>query len=192
MLPSPNGNAADAAQTFLQDALDVAEVARKKYEWRAACRWWLAVTLKAITLLGGLSVAVLTIDKVILGIVISAAVILDQLFSNYSRMMTETIAAAAVARTVRKVKNNYQDQVLDVIQKNKEGNSAAAQSLLLELARTCAKTVREEMDRIQSAVDNANIQFLSNLNVDKPVQTALPQATEIHQPAQSSGPPSKS
>jgi hypothetical protein len=107
-------------------------------------------------------------------------------------MMTETIAAAAVARTVRKVENNYQDLVLDVIQKNKEGNSAAAQSLLLELARTCAKTVREEMDRIQSAADSANIQFLSNLNVDKPVQTALPQATEIHQPAQSSGPPSKS
>jgi phosphomevalonate kinase len=124
-----------------------------------------------------LAVATLNFNKVALGIIISAAVLLDQLFSNYKRMMTATVAGAAVARTIRKVQNNYNDQVLDVIKKNQQGNAAAASDLLLELARLSSKTVRDEMDRIKTAVSEANIQFLSSLNMDQPATTVLPHAS---------------
>jgi hypothetical protein len=178
MTPNLKGNAADAAQQFFSDAMDEAKAAQKKYENHAWWRYWVAIVLKGIAIFGGLAVATLDVDKVVLGIIISAAVAFDQLFSNYRRMMTETIAGAAVARTIRKVEGNYNDQVIDVIRANQQGNPTVAYDLLLTLARISARTIRSEMDRIKTAVENANIEFLSSLNLDQPAKTTLPQTPD--------------
>jgi hypothetical protein len=178
MAANLKGNAAEAAQQFLDEAMKEAKEAQNSYEQYARLRYYLAVLLKGIALFGGLAVATLNVNKVALGIIISAAVLLDQLFSNHKRMMTETVAGAAIARTIRKVQNNYNDQVLDVIKANQKGDAAAAYELLLALARISAKTIRDEMDRIKTAVAEANIQFLSSLNLDQPVKTVLPHASE--------------
>jgi hypothetical protein len=173
------GDAAEKAQEFLDEAIKEAKEAEKGYVLRSRWRYYVAVALKGIALFGGLAVATLDINKVALGIVISAAVLLDQLFSNHKRMMTESVAGEAVARTIRKVQNNYNDQVLDVIKENQEGNKAVAYELLLGLARISARTVREEMDRIKEHVALANIQFLSSLNLDQPATTPLPHAPPV-------------
>jgi hypothetical protein len=176
------GDAAEQAQHFLDEAMTEAKNTQRSYERYASWRYYLAVGLKAIALFGGLAVATLNIDKVVLGIVISAAVLFDQLFSNHKRMMTETVAANAVQRTIRRVQNTYNDQVLDVIEANRKGQSDDAYALLLALARMSARTVRDELDRIKTAVAEANIQFLSSLNLDQPSNTSMP-SIPAHTPA---------
>jgi hypothetical protein len=180
MTPNLKGDAAEAAQQFLDEAMNEAEQLRVNYVKYAQLRYYLAVVLKGIALFGGLVVATLDVNKVALGITISGAVLLDQLFSNYNRMMTDTVAGAAVDRTMRRVRDNYNDRVLDVIKANQHGDAAGARDLLLDLARASAKTVRQEMDRIKDAVSRANIQFLSSLNLDQPEKTELPRTPEFH------------
>lgn len=173
------GDAAKAAQQFLDQAIQEAKEARTRYATYAQRRYYLAITLKGIALFGGLAVATLNINQVALGIAISAAVLLDQLFSNYRRMMTDTVAEAAVSRTIRKVENNYNDQVLDIIKANQRGETAVAYDQLVALARVSARTVRQEMDRIEEAVARANIEFLSSLNLDQPAKTELPHTLAV-------------
>lgn len=170
------GDAAEAAQQFLAEALKESESAHNRFMLSYRMRFYLAVTLKGIALFGGLAVATLDISQVVLGVVISAAVLFDQLFSNHKKMMAEAIAADAIDRTIRKVKDNYNDQVLDVVQANSSGDAAIAHELLFKLARQSAKTIRDELNRIKIAVAEVNIQYLSSLNIDQPATTSLPRA----------------
>jgi hypothetical protein len=165
------GSAAEAAQKFLQAALNRAGAAEKKYRAKAWWRYWLALALKAIALLGGIAVATLASYQVLLGVIISVAVAVDQLFSNHSRMITETIASDAIARTLRKVEDDYQHEVVLVI-KRAGTDAEGAKDQLMELARKSSQYVRTELDRIQKAVEDANIQFLSSLNIDTPTTPA--------------------
>jgi len=178
MTEAQRGSAAAAAQEFFNSALNEAKALKGTYESSAKRRRWLAIILKGIALFGGLAVATLNVYHVVLGVIISVAVLIDQLFSNYGRMMTETIATDAVARTLRRVEGNYNHEVLDVIGANEKGDSERARALLMDLARKSAKVVRDELDRIRTAVEDANIQFLSNLNLDQaaPANTPLPKA----------------
>lgn|SRR5215813_9182139 len=174
--PNLRGSAVGAAQQFLDEAMAEAKNTQRKYESYAKYRSWLAIVLKAIALLGGLAVATVNVNPVILGVTISVALIVDQLFSNYKRMMTEAAAANAGGRTIRKVEDNYNDQVLDVIRANEANQSKVAAELLVALARMSARTIRNEIDRVQTAVAEANLQFLSALNLDQPASTPLPHA----------------
>lgn len=176
--PETKGDAAEAAQQFLDQAVREAKEARAGYEYRGKARFYLAAVLKLIAVSGGLIVATFDVNKVVLGVIISAAIIFDQVFSNYKRMMTETVAGAAVDRTVRRVETNYNDQVLDVMRARDRGDQERARDLLFTLARASARTVRQELDRIKDAVAHANIEFLSSLNLDQPAQTHLPHAPE--------------
>jgi len=180
--PNLKGSAADAAQKFLEEAMNDAKADKTKYERKSNVRYYIAVVLKGIALFGGLAVATLKGNQVVLGIIISVAVAIDQLFSNHKRMMTETAAADAIDRTIRKVENNYNDQVLDVINANEANDSAKARTLLIDLARMSAKTMRDELDRVKIAVANANLEFLSSLNLDQPAKTALPEAATTPAP----------
>jgi hypothetical protein len=177
--PDLRGDATEAAQKFLGEAIQEAEQARSTYDKHASARYYLALALKGVALFGGLIVATSYFNNVVLGFIISAAVLLDQLFSNYKRMMTDVVASAAVDRTVRKVKTNYNDQVLDVISANEQGDKKRARELLFTLARDSARTVRQELDRIKEAVAHANIQFLSSLNLDQTAKTELPHAPDV-------------
>jgi hypothetical protein len=48
--------------------------------------------------------------------------------------------------------------------------------MLTHLARNSAKVLRDELDRIHTAVEDSNIEFLGSLNVDRPTETPLPKA----------------
>jgi hypothetical protein len=91
-------------------------------------------------------------------------------------MLTETIAASAITRTQRRVGNSFNDQVVAVVSMNEKGKSEAAAKMLTDLARKSAKVLRDELDRIHTAVEDSNIEYLGSLNVDRPTETPLPKA----------------
>ena len=137
----------------------------------------IAYTLKAIALFGGLFVATIVplikLNPIIPGIIISAAVILDQLTSNYRRMLSYTVAASAIDRTQRRVGNKYNDQLIPIRAAIARGGKqkSDAEERLTTLAADSAKALRDELDQIHTAVETANIEFLSSLNLDQPTQT---------------------
>ena len=112
----PSGNAAEAAQRFLDEAFKDAKTAADTYGKRASRRRMLAYGLKGIALFGGLFVAVVQSHPAIMGVVISAAVLVDQLMSNHQRLITEQVAVNAVQHTLRRIETDYNDQVLAVIE----------------------------------------------------------------------------
>ena len=136
----------------------------------------LAYGLKGIALFGGLFVAVVQSHPAIMGVVISAAVLVDQLMSNHQRLITEQVAVNAVQRTLRRIETDYNDQVLAVIEATSKGKNTKAQDLLSKLAATSTKALRDELDRIHTAVEVADLQYLSALNVEHPTQTTVPKA----------------
>jgi len=172
----PSASAAELAQQLLDDAQKSADASRLLYTTHAKRRLMLAYLLKAVALFGGLFVATVKIDPTIPGVIIAAAVILDQLMSNHRRMLTETIAASAITRTQRRVGNSFNDQVVSVVEANEKGQGEAAAAMLTDLARNSAKVLRDELDRIHTAVEDSNIEFLGSLNVDRPTETPLPKA----------------
>jgi hypothetical protein len=115
------------------------------------------VTLKGIALVGGLAVAVAPWGTTALGIVISLAVLADQLFANHKRLLSETEAADAVGRTLRRVEAKYQDLIIDVVHENRAGNVELARAMLVELARKSTTALDNELDRIKTAVENKNL-----------------------------------
>jgi hypothetical protein len=174
-MKTAKSSAADVANALLDDAQKAADSARGSYERQAKRRRWLAYALKGIALFGGLFVAtVKVVDPTIPGVVIAAAVTLDQLMSNHRRMISDTAAANAIARTQRRVGNSYNDQVPLIVGKNNAGESKVAEEMLASLASQSAKALRDELDRIQTAVEQNDIEFLGSLNVDRFAQTSLP------------------
>jgi hypothetical protein len=176
-MAASTGKAVEAAQEFLKEAVEDANAAKLQYENLAKRRRYLAYTLKGIALFGGLFVAVVQIAPAVFGAIISGAVLLDQLFSNHRRMISEQVAANAVQRTLRKVQGDYNHRVIDVIDAAERGQHDAAervagQKLLLQLARECTKLLRDELNQIHTAVEQADIEFLSALNVDRPGETS--------------------
>jgi len=174
------GNALETANSFLRDAQLAAVNAKGQYEKQARKGRLIAYTLKAIALFGGLFVAtivpLLKLNPILPGLVISAAIILDQLTSNYRRMLSYTVAASAVDRTQRRVGNRYNDQLVPIQTAIGRGGEkkANAEEKLVTLAADSAKALRDELDKIHTAVEDSNIEFLSALNIDQPVQTRLP------------------
>jgi hypothetical protein len=109
------------------------------------------------------------------GVVVSASVLLDQWLSNHARMIVYTIAEQAVKRTLRRVKDEYSDQIVTVVRlANENGREVEANQMLTELASRSSRILRTEMDRIHTAVEEANLEFLRALNVDQQTQTHLP------------------
>ena len=168
--------AAGVADRLLADAQGSANSAIAEYKNRASWRVAIAYVIKGIALFGGLVVATTPLYPHILGFIISAAVLTDQLMSNQKRMITYKTAQGAVDRTQRRVGNAYNDRVVQVAQLEDEGNTAAAITLKTELANSSAKTLRDELDKIRDAVQKDDLQYLATLNVDNPAQTPLPTA----------------
>jgi hypothetical protein len=169
--PALAGDAAELAQTFLADALNEAQAAEIKYGRNATIHRVLAYGLKAVALFGGLAVATLPVDNRIMGIIISAAVVLDQLLSNHRRLMTESVARNAVARTKRRVQTDYNARIVPIVQANQKGLPDEAREKLIALATSSTADLRKQLDEIQTAVENSRIEFLASLNVDSPAVT---------------------
>jgi hypothetical protein len=167
-------SAADVADRLLKDAQASANGAISDYKHRASFRVGIAYVIKGIALFGGLVVATTPFFPHILGFIISAAVLTDQLMSNQKRMITYKTAQGAVDRTQRRVGNAYNDRVVQVALLEDAGDTAAAVKLKTELANSSAKTLRDELDKIRDAVQKDDLQYLATLNVDNPAQTPLP------------------
>lgn len=160
-------NAVTLAQKFLNEAMIAAKATQSKYERSTKIRRMLAIALKAIALFGGLAVATGWVNQTVLGVVISAAVLLDQLLSNHSRLLSEGVAANAVARTMRIAENSFNYNLVKVIEIRDKGKQKAAAQKLIQLAQETAKTVNDELNRIHTAVEKSDIEFLSRLNIEQ-------------------------
>ena len=75
-------NPVQYAQDVFNAAVQEGEARQKRYNDYADWTKYLAYVLKGIALFGGLVVATIPITSTILGFIISAAVLIDQLFSN--------------------------------------------------------------------------------------------------------------
>jgi hypothetical protein len=166
--------AADIADQLLKDAQASANDAITDYKHRASFRVGFAYVIKGIALFGGLVVATTPFLPHILGFIISAAVLTDQLMSNQKRMITYKTAQGAVDRTQRRVGNAYNDRVVQVGELEDAGDAPVALKLKTELANTSAKTLRDELDKIRDAVQKDDLQYLATLNVNNPPQTPPP------------------
>lgn len=171
-----SGDAAELAQKLLGEATSSAEQAERSFKRQALCRKIPAYLIKAVALFGGLSITVMPGPYVpVAGLVITAAVLLDQLLSNYKRMIVYTIAHNAVRRTLRRIEAEYNDNIIHIVNVNTQPKGGKeAKQMLIDLARRSSRALRDEMDRIHTAVDQANVDFLRALNVDQPTQTHIP------------------
>jgi hypothetical protein len=177
----PKGDPAELAQQNYLMAQKRSREAEQHFRLISARRQWIAVTLKGITLVGGLAVAVAPAGTTALGVVISLAVLADQLFANHKRLLSETEAANAVSRTLRRVEAKYQDLIIEVVSENRRGKVELARAMLVELARKSTTALDDELDRIKTAVENKNLVFLSTLNIDHPAETPIPQTLDASQ-----------
>ena len=140
-MSKPLASAGTTANVLLTDAQSAAIAAKEKYKTHAKWRLRLAYVLKAIALFGGLFVATVKIDPTVPGIIISAAVILDQLTSNHRRMLADTTAASAIDRTERRVGNAYNDKITAIVAAIEKGGGPDAEALLTTLVSDSAKAL---------------------------------------------------
>ena len=175
-MASNTASALALANTLLDDAQKDALRSLVQFNKSADRRRYVAYTLKAISVFGGLVVATGKVpDATYVGIVISIAVILDQWSSNHDRMLSEKVGANAIARTQMRVGNAYNDQLTEVARVRDAGDPARAEGMAVKLATESAKALRDELDRIRTKVAGDDIEFLGSLNIDRPASTTVPQ-----------------
>jgi len=179
-MSEPLGDPVAAAQDRFDDAIKDGEKALETYKKEAKLAKSIAYTLKGIALFGGLVVATVPVTAVILGFIIAAAVLLDQLFSNFGRLIVYTEAAHAIERTLDRIKANHTHEIIPIIDLNlKPETQSVARRMLIALLRDSTKVIRDELARVKKAITDKDIQFLSTLNLDSKPNTALPKVDAL-------------
>lgn len=163
------GNEVKFSQEKFEESISEAEKKKESYIKISKRRKAFAYSLKAISLFGGIVVAVFPITASVVGVLIVIAVALDYISSNYKSLVIYTEAANAIGRTLTKVKNDYNYELLPIIRINSENNpenTNKVRELVSNLARESMKFVNDELDKIQTAIDLKQVEFLTALNLD--------------------------
>jgi hypothetical protein len=161
---------AELAQKFLGESWQAARDAKKNYEWQAKWRLYLARGLKGVAVFAGLIVAgnkYINVPTEVLGLLISAVVLVDGLLANHRRLVLFTSAGNAVNRAIRRVEHEHNSQLVEVARLRDAGQTSEAADLLTKSCQAATNKIREEIDKVATGVEDANVELLNSLNVEQ-------------------------
>jgi len=148
-------------------AYEEADRARRAVTREAWRRRFVAYALKGIAVLGGLVLAVGLVPPLSqwLGFGIAAAVAVDGLVSNHMRLITTVKATQAYGRLLRSVTRSHQRDLSPILNL-KASDPGTAQRQLDDLNARLLKELHMSSERIETALDEADLKALLRLSVE--------------------------
>ena len=98
-------------------------------------------------------------------IAIAVVLVLDSIFSNHTKLVATWLAAKAIARLRRTIENRHENELSHVLEK-KGSDPALAQKMHLDLLRGLVKSIQDEHDKIEKALEEEHLKALKNLSLD--------------------------
>lgn len=162
-----SGNPTAYLQSVLGSEVEETKEAYKKLSREVIWRKGLAYVLKGLAVLGGLVLAAGVVPPLsqALGLAISGAVTLDFLLSNHTRLITVVTASQAYRRLLREVARTHRRELPSVLQQ-KQADPAGAEAKLNELNSRLVGKLHLESEKIEKALDEADLKALKNLSLD--------------------------
>lgn len=159
-------------QTFLTTRVSELDSRRKKFFLEVIGRRSMAYILKAISVFGAIIVAakISWTDQTILGLVIAAAVGIDQITSNHARLLAIAAARHACDRLRAKIVAKHSQALPGILRLRGNGNPEDTQryeNTFHEMMGDLLKDLHDGQEAILEAVREADLKALNNLYVDK-------------------------
>jgi len=160
-------NAIALAQNKLAENIDGLTSAGGKARKQARNRKWLARLLKAVAIFGGIAIAagIETPYSQAIGIGISVAVGIDQLFANHQNLLIYARAEGAYEMLRKRVQRTHDLRVIPIVSKVQKKDDDASEQLL-SLLTSLIKLIHDELEKIEEAVFKKSIQTLVALEIE--------------------------
>lgn len=167
--PAPAPCDTELAQKFFETAINDATRQRDGLIRQLRIRRGIAYVLKGISLFGAIVVAAKLpwIDQTALGLIIAAAVGLDQLTSNHARLLAIAGAEYAYDRLLAKVKAAHSGELLTVVGLRKAGRATEGIAHLNATLTSLTDEINQSKRAIVDNLRQADLKALDNLYVDQ-------------------------
>jgi hypothetical protein len=173
------GNTVEAVQHFFEIQHQRAQAAERTYSWNATWRLWLAYALKAIAVLGGVFIAIVKQYPEIVGGIVAFAVAIDQIMANQRRLVIEQAAAHAVQRINRQIEAHFNQELTAVTRLRDSGHNQEASNLLTEIVQKYTGLLSNELDRVETARANSQLELLASLNIENANRSTSPSLRQL-------------
>lgn len=165
---SLDGNSFEYVQNIFDQAYQAGEADKKKIHAEAMWRYWLAFSLKAIGIFGGIAIAAGIPQSWAqgVGITISVAVGVDSLLLNHIRLQAVSKADKAFKWLLLDVVNEHQNNLGPILQIKESGQEPEAKAKLTELNMRLKNRLDQESRKIGQALDEVDLKALDSLSLE--------------------------